>query len=213
MFGVCCTNPINPTETPGIPSTEVEVEAAEVPQDPVEDQNGPSKENPLTPPSTILPTLINVTNPTISIENAKTPQVLVYPGISNWPPPIPTHPPDHTIPPLPTHPPSTKFPGYPSTSWPPTQRPTTKPITQKPGSGIKPTPAKPISTPKPPTVVTHSCGAKNGYEDQERIVGGHNAEINEWPWIAALFNGGRQFCGGSLIDSTHILSAAHCVAQ
>ncbi|XP_052126172.1 proclotting enzyme-like [Frankliniella occidentalis] len=58
-----------------------------------------------------------------------------------------------------------------------------------------------------------SCGAKNGYQDQERIVGGQNADLGEWPWIAALFNGGRQFCGGSLIDSTHILSAAHCVAH
>ena len=45
-------------------------------------------------------------------------------------------------------------------------------------------------------------------KDQERIVGGHNADPNEWPWIVALFNNGRQFCGGSLIDSTHILTAA-----
>lgn len=50
-------------------------------------------------------------------------------------------------------------------------------------------------------------------QDQERIVGGHNAELNEWPWIVALFNNGRQFCGGSLIDDQHVLSAAHCVAQ
>lgn len=57
------------------------------------------------------------------------------------------------------------------------------------------------------------CGAKNGYQDQERIVGGQNADLGEWPWIAALFNSGRQFCGGSLIDNIHILTAAHCVAH
>lgn len=28
----------------------------------------------------------------------------------------------------------------------------------------------------------------------------------EWPWIAVLFNGPKQFCGGSLIDDVHILS-------
>lgn len=50
-------------------------------------------------------------------------------------------------------------------------------------------------------------------QDEERIVGGHNAELNEWPWIVALFNGGRQFCGASLIDDKHVLSAAHCIAQ
>lgn len=33
------------------------------------------------------------------------------------------------------------------------------------------------------------------------------------PWVVALFNGGRQFCGGSLLNSIHILTAAHCIAQ
>ncbi len=46
-----------------------------------------------------------------------------------------------------------------------------------------------------------------------RIVNGADADQYEWPWIAALLNNGRQFCGGSLIDSKHILTAAHCVAS
>lgn len=139
-----------------------------------------------------------------SIDN-KTQEVIgspKIPAINSWPPPLPTHPPHHTIPPLPTHPPSTGFPGFPA--WPPT---TTRPPYQKPTA--------PSSTQKPSqdSPVLAGCGAKNGFQDQERIVGGHNADLNEWPWIAALFNGGRQFCGGSLIDNIHILTAAHCVAQ
>lgn len=46
-----------------------------------------------------------------------------------------------------------------------------------------------------------------------RIVSGWDADKYEWPWIAALMNNGRQFCGGSLIDNKHILTAAHCVAH
>ena len=30
---------------------------------------------------------------------------------------------------------------------------------------------------------------------------------------AAMINNGRQFCGGSVVDSKHILTAAHCVYQ
>jgi V8-like Glu-specific endopeptidase len=45
------------------------------------------------------------------------------------------------------------------------------------------------------------------------IVNGQEAVEHEFPWMAALTNRGRQFCGGSLIDSEHILTAAHCVAH
>lgn len=45
-------------------------------------------------------------------------------------------------------------------------------------------------------VVGNYCGSKNGNQDQERIVGGHEAGLNEYPWVVALFNNGRQFCGG-----------------
>ena len=45
------------------------------------------------------------------------------------------------------------------------------------------------------------------------IVNGWGARNHQFPFMAAILNGNRQFCGGSLIDNIHILTAAHCVAQ
>ena len=44
----------------------------------------------------------------------------------------------------------------------------------------------------------------------QRIVGGEETEVNEYPWMASLLFQGSHFCGGSLINSRWILSAAHC---
>lgn len=140
-------------------------------------------------------------------------------GPGSWPPPLPTHPPDNTIPPLPTHAPFSTRPPTIITSRPITITTTRKPVattwpTKKPSWWPGASTSKPvfISTDSS-TIDSAECGAKNGDQDQERIVGGQNADPGEWPWIAALFNAGRQVCGGSLIDNVHILTAAHCVAQ
>lgn len=113
----------------------------------------------------------------------------------------------------PTHPPIHPQPAPPS-PLPPVALPT-RPTTRPPYQPTAPThPTTTTSSPVETGVIGGQCGlklAKN--QDQERIVGGHNAELGEWDWIAALFNAGRQFCGGSLIDNLHILTAAHCVAQ
>ena len=42
-----------------------------------------------------------------------------------------------------------------------------------------------------------------------RIVGGEETEMNEYPWQAQL-SVGDGLCGGSLINSEWVLTAAHC---
>ncbi len=45
-----------------------------------------------------------------------------------------------------------------------------------------------------------------------RIVGGEDAEIEDYPWQVAFLQGTTQFCAGSIIDEEWILTAAHCLA-
>ncbi|XP_036449667.1 trypsin-3-like [Colossoma macropomum] len=46
-------------------------------------------------------------------------------------------------------------------------------------------------------------------DDDDKIVGGYECTKNSVPYIASL-NVGYHFCGGSLINSLWVLSAAHC---
>jgi hypothetical protein len=44
-----------------------------------------------------------------------------------------------------------------------------------------------------------------------RIVGGSDADIEDYPWHVALLNSmGNQICAGSILSETWILTAAHC---
>jgi len=71
----------------------------------------------------------------------------------------------------------------------------------------------PSPTTAGPTIAPGSCqcGIANRVS---RIVGGQNADVNEYPWQAGIVSKGsvRPWCGGSLVNSKWVLTAAHCTA-
>jgi len=72
-----------------------------------------------------------------------------------------------------------------------------------------PTPA-PTPAPAPTPVSSCQCGRANRVA---KIVGGVETEENEYPWQVGLLSrqsSSRPFCGGSLISSRSVLTAAHC---
>ncbi|KAI3380989.1 hypothetical protein SNEBB_010361 [Seison nebaliae] len=52
------------------------------------------------------------------------------------------------------------------------------------------------------------CG-KN--EAQSRIIGGSQSADGAWPWMASLQLGYSHYCGGAIIHSRLIITAAHCI--
>lgn len=60
-----------------------------------------------------------------------------------------------------------------------------------------------------------TCGIK-GIDKKEspRIVGGREALPGEWCWQIALINKDNQYlCGGALIGTSWVVTAAHCIAN
>lgn len=45
----------------------------------------------------------------------------------------------------------------------------------------------------------------------DRIVGGKEVTIEQFPWQVSLINERGHFCGGIIIDRRRILTAAHCI--
>lgn len=62
------------------------------------------------------------------------------------------------------------------------------------------------------------CGLRNilysNIRRTRRIVGGRESVPNSWPWMVALFyNQTKLGCGGSIINPSWIITAAHCFSE
>ncbi|CAF3902613.1 unnamed protein product, partial [Rotaria sp. Silwood1] len=56
-----------------------------------------------------------------------------------------------------------------------------------------------------------ACGCSTNSVTLSRIVGGETASSNTWGWAVFLLINGSFQCGGSILSSTWILTAAHCI--
>ncbi|XP_011631223.1 protein masquerade [Pogonomyrmex barbatus] len=79
------------------------------------------------------------------------------------------------------------------------------------------------TTARSPVYSKYVCGVKGtsrgpiqarSSERVARVVGGEDADANEWCWQVALINSLNQYlCGGALIGTQWVLTAAHCVTN
>lgn len=63
-----------------------------------------------------------------------------------------------------------------------------------------------------PSINSENCGKaeQRNLNSASSVVQGTNAPVGYYPWQAALFFDGEFFCGGSLIDESYVVTAAHC---
>ncbi|CAF3754548.1 unnamed protein product [Rotaria sp. Silwood1] len=56
-----------------------------------------------------------------------------------------------------------------------------------------------------------SCGCSRNSAILTKIVGGESAGTATWGWAVSISIAGRYLCGGSILSSSWIITAAHCV--
>ena len=60
---------------------------------------------------------------------------------------------------------------------------------------------------------TETCGTQH-ISRVRRVISGTSAQAGRWPWQAEIYTWhNSHLCGGALISSKWILSAAHCYSQ
>ena len=57
------------------------------------------------------------------------------------------------------------------------------------------------------------CGKATKSGRGLNVIGGNDADVNEYPWMVYLLEEGRarMHCGGSLLNQEWVMTAAHCI--
>ncbi|XP_076245949.1 trypsin-1 [Calliopsis andreniformis] len=63
------------------------------------------------------------------------------------------------------------------------------------------------------TVADVPCGQGKTGTRTGKLVGGQDATPHEFPWMVSISRKGGHFCGGTILNSRFVLTAAHCLCS